>query len=201
MNESHIPTIIPLVILLAIGIIGCILWVIWHAIDTPSPNQVQKVCAQTSHQPPESPTPVSMKAEPVVKPEPAPPRPAIEQITPTLPPPTASRAPEPANHEGVPSDGSKSQPDYILGIARALPGIIIGMILLVVFNLLFVTIPVWFLWNWLLPSIFGATTISIFQAFGLSVLCALLFKANPHIPYEGELEPHGNSEQGRKFPL
>jgi len=33
---------------------------------------------------------------------------------------------------------------------------------------------VWFLWNWLMPSIFGLKTINFFQAFGLILLAQLL---------------------------
>ena len=36
------------------------------------------------------------------------------------------------------------------------------------------SIPVCLLWNWLMPNIFGLSTINIFEAFGLSVLITLL---------------------------
>jgi len=39
---------------------------------------------------------------------------------------------------------------------------------------LVLSIPLWLLWNWLMPYIFGLPTINIFQAFGLSVLVSLL---------------------------
>lgn len=38
----------------------------------------------------------------------------------------------------------------------------------------------WFvmlLWNWLIPMIFGLTTLTYWEAFGLTVLCGLLFKS------------------------
>lgn len=36
-------------------------------------------------------------------------------------------------------------------------------------------IPVWLLWNWLMPTIFGVTKITIIQSLGISWLCSLLF--------------------------
>lgn len=33
-------------------------------------------------------------------------------------------------------------------------------------------------WNWLMPTIFGLTTIGFFQAWGLNVLSGLLFKSH-----------------------
>lgn len=46
---------------------------------------------------------------------------------------------------------------------------------LVVLAALF-SIPVWLLWNWLVPEIFGLKTITWLQAWGLMVLCSFLFK-------------------------
>lgn len=38
--------------------------------------------------------------------------------------------------------------------------------------------PVMLLWNWLMPVIFGLTTIGYWQAVGLMILSALLFKTH-----------------------
>ena len=38
------------------------------------------------------------------------------------------------------------------------------------------TIPVWLLWNWLMPVIFGLPEISVFQSAGLLLLTSLLFE-------------------------
>lgn len=43
---------------------------------------------------------------------------------------------------------------------------------------LVISIPVWLLWNWLMPSIFGLKTITWIQALGLAVLSRLLFKSH-----------------------
>jgi len=37
-------------------------------------------------------------------------------------------------------------------------------------------VPVWLLWNWLMPTIFDLPTITLLQALGMSVLSSLLFK-------------------------
>lgn len=59
----------------------------------------------------------------------------------------------------------------IIGIIVIIAGLIIGLALLF-------TIPVWFLWNWLCPELFGLAKISIPQAFGLLVLTGLLFRSS-----------------------
>jgi hypothetical protein len=53
--------------------------------------------------------------------------------------------------------------------------IIVGLILLVA--LLF-TIPVWLLWNWLCPLLFGLPKITILQSFGLMLLTGFLFRSS-----------------------
>jgi hypothetical protein len=57
---------------------------------------------------------------------------------------------------------------------------IIGKVLGFVFSLgvllaLF-TLPTMWLWNWLMPYIFGLPTINVWQSFGLLLLTGLLFK-------------------------
>mgnify|MGYP001051310736 FL=1 len=39
---------------------------------------------------------------------------------------------------------------------------------------LFLSIPLWLLWNWLMPDIFGLPTLNILQTFGLTILITLL---------------------------
>jgi len=57
-------------------------------------------------------------------------------------------------------------------------GIGIGVILLIIFAVVSIVaaIPLYFLWNWLMPAIFGLTTITFWQAWGLSFLSSILFK-------------------------
>jgi membrane protein implicated in regulation of membrane protease activity len=50
----------------------------------------------------------------------------------------------------------------------------IGILLIVV---LIIGLPVMWLWNWLMPLIFGLTKISFLQALGLSLLGNMLFNS------------------------
>lgn len=54
----------------------------------------------------------------------------------------------------------------------------IGLVVVVVWAAvsLILGLPVMWLWNWLMPAIFGIKTITWIQAVGLSFLCSLLFK-------------------------
>lgn len=47
--------------------------------------------------------------------------------------------------------------------------------LIVVLGLLW-AIPTMLLWDWLMPEIFGLTTITIWQAWGLNILAGIFFK-------------------------
>ncbi len=38
--------------------------------------------------------------------------------------------------------------------------------------------PLWLLWNWLMPLIFGLPHITFWQAVGLNLLSSILFKTN-----------------------
>ena len=40
------------------------------------------------------------------------------------------------------------------------------------------SIPVWLLWNWLMPVIFGLKPLTLIQAWGLTFLCSILFKSS-----------------------
>ena len=65
-------------------------------------------------------------------------------------------------------------------IGMALGGVIIaaGMALILGF------VVMW-LWNWLMPTIFGLTKITFWQAWGLVVLSHILFKSFPHHNHHG----------------
>ena len=52
---------------------------------------------------------------------------------------------------------------------------VFGLIILVS---LVCALPVMWLWDWLMPTIFGLKEITLFQAWGLMALCGLLFKNN-----------------------
>ena len=54
-------------------------------------------------------------------------------------------------------------------------GLVLGTFLLMVCVDLVFAIPVMYLWNWLMPKIFGLTTLTFWQSWGLSLLTSLLF--------------------------
>ena len=58
-------------------------------------------------------------------------------------------------------------------IAMFFTAIAIGAVFSFIFSL-----PVMLLWDWLMPVIFGLPTITWLQAWGLSILCSLLFKSH-----------------------
>jgi len=60
--------------------------------------------------------------------------------------------------------------DTFLGIfIVALIAAIVGLV---------IALPVMLLWNWLMPTLFGLTTVTYFQAYGLYILSVLLFKGS-----------------------
>ena len=66
-------------------------------------------------------------------------------------------------------------------IIAGLLALVMGLILLLLTTIVFGAITgifVYWLWNWLLPPIFGFHTITWIQAWGLMVLSSLLFKSN-----------------------
>ena len=55
--------------------------------------------------------------------------------------------------------------------------IIVTMVMVIVTSLI-AAIPVYFLWNWLIPDIFGLTTINFIQTVGLGFLVKLLLPSS-----------------------
>lgn len=53
--------------------------------------------------------------------------------------------------------------------------IIISALAMYTFVSVVLSIPVLLLWNWLMPTIFGITKITLGQAWGISLLCGILF--------------------------
>ena len=70
-----------------------------------------------------------------------------------------------------------------------------GLCLAVVMAFVFGWI-VMLLWNWLMPAIFGVTTITFWQAWGLVVLAHLLFKTgHGHGPKHDHFHPNRSWRQ------
>lgn len=55
--------------------------------------------------------------------------------------------------------------------------VMLVVIVVVVFVGAVVALPVMLLWDWLMPSLFGLNEITYFQAWGLYILCAILFQS------------------------
>lgn len=53
--------------------------------------------------------------------------------------------------------------------------IFIAAIIIAVALMLVFALPTYWLWNWLMPTIFGLTKISFWQAFGLNLLSYIFF--------------------------
>lgn len=72
----------------------------------------------------------------------------------------------------------KSTKTAALGIASISGAfVLIALFFLLAFAVGFglVIVPLWFLWNWLMPSLFGLPAVTLLQTFGLYLLFALIF--------------------------
>ena len=58
--------------------------------------------------------------------------------------------------------------NWILGLL-----LLVGMIVVIA---LILTLPTYFLWNWLMPTIFNLNKITLLQALGLNMLAGILFR-------------------------
>jgi hypothetical protein len=63
---------------------------------------------------------------------------------------------------------------------NALQGIllVVGLLFL---SALLLAFPTYFLWNWLMPDIFGLGRIDVLQALGLNFLSSILLKSNVNL--------------------
>jgi len=59
--------------------------------------------------------------------------------------------------------------------------IIVGLLLL---SSILLAFPTMWLWNWLMPEIFGLIKIDLYQAMGINFLTHILFKSNVTIKRE-----------------
>ncbi|MBI5077109.1 hypothetical protein HZB94_01890 [Candidatus Falkowbacteria bacterium] len=51
------------------------------------------------------------------------------------------------------------------------------LVMMFIFGLI-TAVPVYFLWNWLMPALFNIKTITFLQAWGISFLASILFKSS-----------------------
>jgi hypothetical protein len=79
-------------------------------------------------------------------------------------------------------NGSRNHKRFVSKAMRIIGMVFMGLTLTVLFALIFGFVVMW-LWNWLMPAIFGLGTITFWQAFGILVMAKLLFGAfgmRPH---------------------
>jgi len=60
-------------------------------------------------------------------------------------------------------------------------GVVLGVIGVLFLYALLLAFPTYFLWNWLMPDIFGLSRIDVIQALGLNFLANILFKSNVNV--------------------
>ena len=63
------------------------------------------------------------------------------------------------------------------GFVEVAVGIVISLVLVAIFAAITAVFTM-LLWNWLMPTIFGLVEISFWQAFGVNLLCGILFKSS-----------------------
>lgn len=59
-------------------------------------------------------------------------------------------------------------------------GLCLAGVLMLTLLALLLSVPVYFLWNWLMPAIFGLKEITLLQALGLMILSNFLFKSTSY---------------------
>ena len=59
--------------------------------------------------------------------------------------------------------------------------LVLGLLIL---SSILLAIPTMVLWNYVIPSVFGLTRISLFQAMALNILCGILFKSSASVKKE-----------------
>jgi hypothetical protein len=60
-------------------------------------------------------------------------------------------------------------------------GVVLGVIGVLFLYALLLAFPTYFLWNWLMPDIFGLVKIDVLQALGLNFLSGILLKSNVNV--------------------
>ena len=60
---------------------------------------------------------------------------------------------------------------------KAINTVLAVLLVAFVFSVI-LAVPVMWLWDWLMPELFGFKEVTLMQAWGLSLLSSLLFKSN-----------------------
>ena len=56
--------------------------------------------------------------------------------------------------------------------------LILGSLVFIAILAVLMTFPTMWLWNWIMPAIFGLIKINIWKALGINLLCMILFKSS-----------------------
>ena len=70
--------------------------------------------------------------------------------------------------------------DTLSGCLVAIVGILFSLAIVVGWAFL-ISLPVMWLWNWLMPMLFGLPTLTWVQALGLNLLCGFLFRTSVNV--------------------
>jgi len=65
---------------------------------------------------------------------------------------------------------------------------VLGGAAMIFFAALVFALPVMWLWNWLMPMIFGLIKLTLVQSLGLNILCGILFKGNVRVESTKEVK-------------
>lgn len=84
-----------------------------------------------------------------------------------------------------------------MGLRKAAVRLFVASVQLLLACLL-LAVPVYLLWNWLMPSIFGLRHITYLEAWGISLLVRLLFE--PSGTYCGSAECNDAEQEDRRWP-
>ena len=83
----------------------------------------------------------------------------------------------------------------MMTLFRAIVVASIGAFLLGIFTMItfgfIISIPVMWLWDWLMPVLFGLPEITLWQSWGLLVLCGFLFKTSSKLETNTEGKKKG----------
>lgn len=60
---------------------------------------------------------------------------------------------------------------------KALGTLLMGITMVIIVALI-MSLPLWLLWNWLMPTVFGLAEVTLVQAFGLMLLSGILFRTS-----------------------
>jgi len=72
-------------------------------------------------------------------------------------------------------------------------------LLIIIGTVIVLSIPMMYLWNWLMPFIFGLPELNLLQIIGLSVLVNMLFSKPPHNTQTATVGVEASSNAVREY--